>query len=78
MLAALCSSFGPDIFVKYCQGTIMTSIVDNLERGDQGADKEGGYESDSSRPGTPPPGTTADGQLLHQSAGWRTLETGCQ
>lgn len=74
-LAALCKRFGPDVFVNYGQEVIFCSIRDNLERGDQGGDKPGAYAADTGRPVTPP---MVEGNLLHESAGWRSLETGCQ
>lgn len=85
-IAKLCGRVGAELFVRRCQGAIMESIRDNLTREEKpGApgitveyDAGDGYSSgeDSGRE-TPVSGRLSPSGMLHQSAGWRTLETGC-
>eukprot|EP00730_Choanoeca_flexa_P013976 TRINITY_DN5932_c0_g1_i1.p1 TRINITY_DN5932_c0_g1~~TRINITY_DN5932_c0_g1_i1.p1 ORF type:complete len:673 (+),score=171.76 TRINITY_DN5932_c0_g1_i1:2-2020(+) len=70
-LGSLCKVAGVDVYTKYAKDTILSSIRDNLERDVEpeaikAMQDKLGIESSSVN------------DIFHESAGWKTLETGCK
>eukprot|EP00050_Salpingoeca_kvevrii_P013114 m.26834 g.26834 ORF g.26834 m.26834 type:complete len:692 (-) comp4672_c0_seq1:180-2255(-) len=67
-LAAMCAAKGIQIYERFAQQTILSCIEDNLERKiDENTPTQMQVDEDGKQ-----------SPLLHESAGWKTLESGCK
>lgn len=71
-LGALAATFGVDIYVQCAQTAVLASIRDNLERA---VDEE---ERERLRSKLGVDVNAKDYDIFHESAGWKSLETGCK